>query len=134
MIFKGINQSTLRDLLDEAGISTKKDDDGDLLTLLSAEDDFPHDVVVWFLVEDNWLTIIARSFEFKVNNPLEVANEYNRSHRAVACVAEEDSVFFKFGFLLDEEVSTQYVIENCIKFGTGCSWHSFSGIYKAQNS
>lgn len=134
MIFKGINQSTLRDLLDEAGIATKKDDEGDLMTVLSADDDFPFDMIAWFMVEDNWLTIITRSFDFKVKDPYTVANEYNRTHRAVSCIAEDDAVFFKLGFLLDEEVSTQYVIENCLRFGVGCSWHSFADIWKAQNS
>ncbi len=135
MIFKGINQSTLRDLLDEAGIATKKDDEGDLMTVLSADDDFPYDMVAWFIVdEDNWLTIIARSFDFKVADPLPLANEYNRTHRSVSCVAEEEAVFFKLAFLLDEEVSSQYVIENCLRFGLSCSWRSFCDLWKNLNA
>lgn len=134
MIFKGLNQSTLRDLLDEAGIATKKDEEGDLMTVLAADDDFPHDMVAWFIVDDNWLTIIARSFDFKLTDTLQLANEYNRTHRAVACVAEEDGVFFKLAFLLDEEVSSQYVIENCLRFGLSSAWRSFVDFWKARNS
>lgn len=130
MIINRIDQSLIRDLLDDARISTKKDDDGDLMTILTADDDFPNDVFVWFMVEDNWLTIIARSFDYKISNPMNVANEYNRSHRAVTCIAEDDTVFFKLAFLLDEEVSTEYITENCLKFAMGCSWRSFCDIYK----
>ncbi len=133
MIIKEINQNILRDLLDDAGVSSKKDSDGDLMTILAGDDDFPHDVVIWFMVEDNWLTIIARSFDFKVDSPVEVANEYNRSHRALTCIGEEDGIFFKAAYLLDEEVSTQYIIENCIRFGIGTSWRSFCDLYKQAN-
>lgn len=131
MIINTIDQSLIRDLLDDAGISTKKDDDGDLMTILSADSDFPNDVFIWFMVEENWLTVIGRSFDFKTSDPMGLANEYNRTHRAVSCIAEEDNVFFKLAFLLDEEVSTKYITENCLKFATGCIWRSFCDFVKA---
>lgn len=130
MIINTIDQSLIRDLLDDARISTKKDDDGDLMTILTADDDFPHDVFLWFMVEDNWLTIIARAFDYKTADPMGVANEYNRTHRAVSCIAEDDTVFFKLAFLLDEEVSTTYITENCLKFAMGCCWRSFCDLVK----
>ncbi|MDE5785045.1 MAG: hypothetical protein K2H98_00775, partial [Duncaniella sp.] len=105
-----------------------------LMTILPGDDEFPYNVVVWFMVEDNWLTIIARSFDFKITDTLELANEYNRSHRSVTCVAEEEGVFFKLAYLLDEEVSSQYVIENCLRFGVSCAWRSFADIWKNLNS
>lgn len=133
MTINKLDPYMLRDLLDDAHISTKKDEDGDLMTMLSADDDFPHDVVIWYILDEGWLTVIARSFEFKMDDPVAVANEYNRTHRGVACTGEPErgTIFFKFGFLIDEEVSSTYVVENCLKFPTSCSWRSFCDIYKS---
>lgn len=134
MNVKSIDAHMLRDLLDEARISTKKDDDGDLMTVLSADNDFPNDVFIWYMLDGNWLTIIARSFDYKLDDPVTVANDYNRSHRGVACIGEPENgtIYFKLGFLLDEEVSTTYILENCIKFGTSCSWRSFCDIHQGK--
>lgn len=134
MIVKNPDAHLLRDLLDEARISTKKDEDGDLMTILSADDDFPHDVFVWYIVDESWLTVIVRSFDYKLDDPVAVANDYNVSHRGVACVGEPEkgTIFFKFTYLLDEEVSTEYILENCIKFSTSCGWRSFVDIYSGK--
>lgn len=40
-------------------------------------------------------------------------------------VVRDGAIRMEYSFLLDEEVSKEYIIENCIKFVLGSIWQSF---------
>ena len=54
-----VDKKLIRDYLDELHISTRIDDDGDMVIVQSADDDFGHDVVIFVIVNNNRLSYAA---------------------------------------------------------------------------
>lgn len=51
-----IDKNIIRGYLDELRISTRLDDDGDMVIVQSADEDFGHDVVIFVMVNNNRLS------------------------------------------------------------------------------
>ena len=47
---KGIDKYIIRDILDEMHVATSFDDDGDLMVVQQADEDFVYDVVIYIIV------------------------------------------------------------------------------------
>ena len=54
-----IDKNIIRGYLDELRISTRLDDDGDMVVVQSADEDFGHDVVIFVMVNNNRLSYAA---------------------------------------------------------------------------
>lgn len=129
-MIKGISRDLIRKYLDDLGLSTRVDDDGDLFTILSADKDFSHDVIIYYSVNNNWLRIFGYAMDYDVPNTskgqvLLALNEHNNSHATPTGVLQGNKIKFKHSLLLDEEVSEKYIIENGIKLGNSGIWHAF---------
>lgn len=139
-MIKGLNLSILRGLVDKAGLSHRIDDDGDILMLLNADKDFGYDVAVFFQIQgenDTILKVTGMAVNFPVNdenkaNLVFLCNKWNRERRFPKAYVELENnrVVAEENFILDESVSEEYVLENCIKLSVRAIWLFFKSLVK----
>lgn len=123
---KGIDKQTVRQLFEEIGLPLVEDEDGDFVFLQTADSNFPHDVVVYVFVHNNRLSYAAGAPTFKPQgNLLELANRHNCNRTMPTAVVRGENIRLEATFLLDEEVSKEYITENCIKLVLGAIWQAF---------
>ena len=126
---KGIDLRSVRDFLDELHIPSSYDDDGDLMVVLHADEDFVYDVVVYLLVQDDRLTFLAQAFDYEpTGNPYELANRHNCRNTMPMAVVRDGIIRMEYSFLLDEEVSHEYVRDNCVRMPISSIWHAFMNL------
>lgn len=126
-----ISTSFIRGLLDELGLGTKIDSDGDIVIVFDADSDFKHDVLCFFSVNDNkWLRIYATTLieisQSRVGETLIKLNEYNESNKLMkAYLAKNGRIWVERIELIDEDVSEEFIKENCIKLLLPLIWNFF---------
>ncbi|MBQ7690699.1 MAG: hypothetical protein IJT30_05870 [Muribaculaceae bacterium] len=135
-MLKEISRDLIRGYLDDVGVSTRIDDDGDIFTLLRADENFNHDVAVFFNVNGNWLWIFGQAHNLTVEESdktrvLKILNEHNRKAKIVNGYMMKETIRFEHCYLLDEEVSEAYIKENCLRMTVSAIWHSFCDFGKA---
>ncbi len=129
---KGISKDIIKGLLDEAGVRVVYDDDGDMMLLQSADADFGHDVAVFIMVNNNRLSFAAAAPTYHpMGNLLELANRHNCRRNLPTAVVRDGNIRMEATFLLDEEVSKEYIVDNCIKLVLGAIWHAFVSLEDA---
>ena len=116
---KSISRDLIRKYLDDLNYSTRVDDDGDIFTVLRADKDFNHDVIIFFNVDSSNMGRVMLSI-----------NEYNKNSTVLKAFLENNRIRFEQYFLLDEEVSEEYIKANCIKLTAGLIWKSFCDFNK----
>lgn len=132
---KSISRDLIRKYLDDLNYSTRVDDDGDIFTILRADKDFNHDVIIFFTVDKNWLGIYGYAIDYDVDSSnmgrvMLSINEYNKNSKVLKAYLENNHIRFEQFFLLDEEVSEEYIKANCIKLTAGLIWKSFCDFNK----
>lgn len=126
-----ISSSFIRGLCDELGLNTKIDSDGDIAIRLEADSDFNHDVIIFLRVIDNKLLRVFAMSEIKVTQSqvgktLIALNEYNnKSVYMKAYIGTDGSPITERFELIDENVSEEFIKENCIKLMLNQSWKFF---------
>ena len=120
-----IDKNIIRGYLDELRISTRLDDDGDMVVVQSADEDFGHDVVIFVMVNNNRLSYAAGAPGYEPRqDPYHLANRHNCRRNLPTAVVRDGNVRMECSFLLDEEVSKAYIVENCIKMVLGSIWRA----------
>lgn len=126
-----IDKNLIRGYLDELHISTRIDDDGDMVIVQSADEDFASDVVIFVIVNNNRLSYAAGAPGYKPSqDPYFLANRHNCRRNCPTAVVRDGNVRMECSFLLDEEVSKAYIVENCIKLVLGSIWRSYVDLEK----
>ena len=126
---KGIDKYIIRDILDEMHVATSFDDDGDLMVVQQADEDFVYDVVIYIIVNDNRLTFMAMAQDYEPDGDLLfLANRHNCRKNMPTAVVRNGHVRMEYSFLLDEEVSREYIRENCLGMALGSIWHGFMNL------
>ncbi len=121
-----IDLNIIRGYLDELLIPTRVDEDGDLVIVQTADQDFGYDVIIYVQVSNNRLSYAAGAPGYKPRGDLfQLANRHNCRRNMPTAVVREGEVRMECTFLLDEEVSKSYIVENCIKMVLGSVWHAF---------
>lgn len=126
-----ISTSFIRGLCDEIGYTSSVDSDGDILLRLSADSDFRHDVLVFIRVIDNkYLRIFSMAdFVIEQNNVAKTLiklNEYNHTKTYMTAYLQSDGrVLVERMEYIDQNVSEDFIKENCIKACCGISWNFF---------
>lgn len=124
-----IDKYIIRDILDEMQIASSYDSDGDLLVLQHADEDFVYNVYVFMIVRNNRLTFIANAPDYEPKGSLlELANRHNCRRNLPTAVVVDDRLRMEYSYLLDEEVSREYIRENCIGMTLGAIWHGFMAL------
>ncbi len=132
-----ITKAKFRQLLDEVGYRTAIDSDGDFYTILDADDDFDHDVNVFYIVneENHTVSVLAGAADFEVRdsdkaNALLKCNQWNMGHLLGTAYLKGNVIEYRTGFFLDEPVSEIYIKANVIKESTGNAWRFFCSLKK----
>lgn len=126
-----ISTSQIRQYLDELHISTTIDEDGDLMLVQSADEEFGHDVVIFIIVRNNRLSYIASARNYEPGQDLYfLANRHNCRKVLPVAVVRDGQIRMEYSFLLDEEVSKEYIVENCIKMVLGSIWRAYVDLEK----
>lgn len=126
-----IDKALIRTYLDELEVATSIDEDGDILIVQGADSDFAHDVLIYVIVKNNRLSYVAGAKNYTpAGDPLFLANRHNCRSILPTAVVRDGNVRMESSFLLDEEVSKEYIVENCIKFVLGSIWRSFVNFEK----
>lgn len=125
-----ISTSYIRGLCDEMGYTSKIDTDGDIQLRLNADSDFGHDVLIFLEVKNNWLRVFALADftieQHQVAKTLIKLNEYNKGQKLMnAYLAENGRVLVERAELIDENVSEEFIKENCIKLCLRACWQFF---------
>ncbi len=103
-----IDKNIIRGYLDELRISTRLDDDGDMVIVQSADEDFGHDVVIFVMVNNNRLSYAAGAPGYEPRqDPYHLANRHNCRRNLPTAVVRDGNVRMECSFLLDEEVSKE---------------------------
>ena len=124
-----IDKNIIRGYLDELRISTRLDDDGDMVIVQSADEDFGHDVVIFVMVNNNRLSYAAGAPGYEPRqDPYHLANRHNCRRNLPTAVVRDGNM--ECSFLLDEEVSKEYIVENCIKMVLGSIWRAYVDLEK----
>lgn len=129
-MINSIDVNLIRTLCDKANMSTKVDEDGDVAMCLHADADFGHDVFIFFGAQDNWLSMRGMSNflveQNKVGEVLVKLNDFNLKKRwGKAYLAENGRIVLERQELIDENVSEEFLLENCIKFFPPVVWNFF---------
>ena len=126
-----IDRNIIREYLDELHIATRIDDDGDMVIVQSADEDFGHDVVIFVMVNNNRLSYAAGAPGYTPQSDLyQLANRHNCRRNMPTAVVRDGNIRMECSFLLDEEVSKEYIVENCIKMVLGSIWQAYVGLEK----
>lgn len=126
-----VDKNLIRGYLDELRISTRLDDDGDMVIVQSADEDFGHDVVIFVMVNNNRLSYAAGAPGYEPRqDPYHLANRHNCRRNLPTAVVRDGSVRMECSFLLDEEVSKAFIVENCIKMVLGSIWRAYVDLEK----
>jgi len=113
---KGIQLRQVRDILDEMHLSSRYDENGNLEIIFSASEDFVYDVVIIISAIDNRLSYLAFAPGYTPDkyDMYRLANSHNSRCYMPICVVRNNIPDFEYSFLLDEDVSPDYVRENCV--------------------
>lgn len=126
-----IDKNLIRGYFDELKISTRLDDDGDIMVVQSADEDFGHDVVIFVMVNNNRLSYAAGAPGYEPRQDVYyLANRHNCRRNLPTAVVRDGNVRMECSFLLDEEVSKAYIVENCIKMVLGSIWRAYVELEK----
>lgn len=126
-----IDKNLIRGYLDELRISTRLDDDGDMVIVQTADEDFGHDVVIFVMVNNNRLSYAAGAPGYQPRQDVyHLANRHNCRRNLPTAVVRDGNVRMEYSFLLDEEVSKEFIVENCIKMVLGSIWRSYVDLEK----
>lgn len=129
-----INSDIIRSILDELQIATTLDEDGDLRLCLSADENFPYDVVIYVMVNNNQLSFAAGAMDYTPAADLyHLANKHNCNNILPVAVVRDGNIRMECSFLLDEEVSKEYIVNNCIRLPISQIWKAFCDIEKEQS-
>lgn len=98
----GITKQLIREYLDELQISSRLDDDGDIVVVQSADEDFGHDVVIYIMINENRLSYLAGAPGYEPKHDLYfLANRHNtRRYTPTAWCATAVSAWSIRSFLM----------------------------------
>lgn len=126
-----IDKNLIRSYLEELQVSLSTDEDGDMIIVQSADTDFPHDVIIFVLINNNRLSFVAGAPGYVVStDPYQLANRHNCRHILPMAVVRDGNIRMECSFLLDEEVSKEYIVNNCIRMSLASIWRSFCTLEK----
>ena len=135
---KGITRDCIRKICDDLGLTSSIDSDGDIRVVLSADEDFGHDVLVFFSVDEkgNWLRVMGMAVDFDASQDnlakyMLAINNYNRRQKLFkAYMTKEGRVIIERWELMDEDVSEEFIKENCVKISLPGIWDAFKNFWE----
>ena len=125
-----MTRDQIRNYIDHLGVASRIDDDGDIVVVLDADQDFGHNVTIWVLVSENRLSFIANAEGYRPQGDLlYIANRHNDRRNYPTAVVRGEEVRFEYSFFISEEVSDEY-ITICIRTTMSSVWSGFRDLEK----
>lgn len=126
-----MTRDQIRTYIDQLGVSSRIDDEGDLCITLDADNDFGYNVNVWIVVSDpNRLAFIASADGYKPQGDLlYLANRSNSRRNFPTAVVRGQEVRFEYSFYITEEVSDDY-LRNCLRSVMSSVWSGYRDLEK----
>lgn len=127
-----MNKNDIRDILDNIGVSTRKDADGDFYTILKADEDFGHDVAISHVLNETGgkLQMVAVAPEFKIDDSrrdeaVDFCNKWN-TEKSFGCAYFQQGYFLIQAALNDPaDLPPDYIGTSFFKFHTSVFWMFF---------
>ena len=129
-----LTRDLLRNILDAAGIATRIDKEGDLYTVLGADEDFPHDVYVYYLIRDGWLGTQAFAKGMKLDmdeaQMFQLANQINSSTKLPKASIRQKVLYFEHWIVIESNFSKEF-IKKSLENLTSYTWHAFCNLHQS---
>ena len=128
-----IDKNIIRGYLDELRISTRLDDDGDMVIVQSADEDFGHDVVIFVMVNNNRLSYAAGAPGYEPRqDPYHLAKGGYEPVAALSVRLASRYARAESDLMVDVAVGAVGVecVENCIKMVLGSIWRAYVDLEK----
>ncbi|ACF14792.1 hypothetical protein Ctha_2342 [Chloroherpeton thalassium ATCC 35110] len=139
-MIKNPSKEKLRELVDKAKFVNRVTDSGSIIMFLDADQDFGYDVGIIISLagkSNSILRITGFCNDFPVNdenkpNLVFLCNKWNcdKSFPKVYVNLEENAIRTESSYLLDEFVSEEFILENCIKLSVSATWDFFKSLVK----
>lgn len=129
-MIRNLSTELVRSLLAKADISVVQDKDGRFLTVLKSNEQFNHDVVIRYIVRGECLLMVGQASAYDVpaecrSDVILALNIHNMRRYACAGALHDNTIMFKHSLMVDEDVSEEHILENCVKAGTESIWNAF---------
>lgn len=127
-----LTKADLRQILDKCKYATALDDDGDYYLIMSADANFDHDVVVYFVVNEEHGRLNIQSFpidyeidEADMHKAVYICNSFNSEYyRPIVHVNPRRRVIAQTTWFITDEVSEEYMMKE-IKGSVSSMWSFF---------
>lgn len=117
-------------LFDGFKVDYKNEDDNQILFTLNANKNFPHDLQVRIVIDNQWMKVYAIPDDFNISigdsaDYLLAVNHYNTwkcgGKASLMIIKEINMITLKMEtiFYLSGPVSVDYIVEGCIKYSIG---------------
>lgn len=125
-----LDTRNIRSHFDALGLATRLDNDNVLIVNIRPDEDIPFLIVICVLVEHgNRLSFLASTPDHTpAGDLLSLANRHNRLHYIPTAVLRDGKLRFEYSFLIDEEVSSDYLRYDCILHTIKCICASFADL------
>lgn len=122
-----ITRNRIRDYLDRMALASRVDEDGDIIVTIHADESFAYDVVICIIVEDQRrLSFVGFAPDYNPSGDiLFLVNRTNSRRRQPTAVMREGRVRMEYSFILEEEVSEEYIYEICLRQTLSSIWTAF---------
>lgn len=126
-----MTRDQIRTYIDQLGVSSRIDDEGDLCITLEADNDFGYNVNIWIVVSDpNRLAFIANADGYNPGGDLlYLANRSNSRRNFPTAVVRGQEVRFEYSFYISEEVSDDF-LRNCLRSVMSSVWSGYRDLEK----
>ena len=115
----------IRSYTDRFGVPSYVDDDGDLHLNFAADNDFPHNVDVVVLIDNDRLSYIAFPSDYHPDNLEYKVNRANMRRNFPTAVTSKGELRMEYSFYISEDVSEEYIYDTCVRRILGSIWNAF---------
>lgn len=127
-----ITKDQIRDYLDKLRLSTRLDNDGDIVFSFNPDDDFGYPVVVTIVVENGFrVSFMAGAVGYEpAGDPLFLANRNNARRNYPTAVVRDGHVRMEYSVVLREEVSDDYIMHTVLGQTLSSIWSAYVDLEK----
>lgn len=126
-----LTRDQIRGYLDQLGLSSRIDDDGDLMIALDPDENFGHPVLINIIVEPNRVSFIGAALGYEpAGDPLVLANRNNARRNYPTAVIRNGQVRMEYSVYISEEVSDDFIRNFCLRSVMSSIWSAYVDLEK----
>lgn len=126
-----ITKEQVRNCLDKLGVSSRLDNDGDLVTVFNADETFPYNVYITIIVDNNRVSYISGAPDYHPQtDPLFLVNRSNARRNYPTAVVRGGEIRMEYSYYITEEVSEEYLTQTVIRMILSSIWTAYTDLEK----